>query len=70
MPGHPSRLRVCSKWLGSAASAAGKMIRNAGRFRSDVERGDVVVSPVRMEFDAEDTAPAADSVIKDTTRNN
>ena len=60
MPGHPSRLRVWSKWLGSAASAAGKRIRKAGRFTADVERGDGVGSGVKVEFEAEDTAPAVD----------
>ena len=68
MPGHPSRLRVCSNWLGSAASAVGKRIRKVGRFTSDVERGDGVGPPVKVEFEAEDAAPAADSAIRDTTR--
>ena len=67
MPGRPSRLRFCSKWLGSAASPADGNIRNARRSTADVEMVDVVGPPVKMELDAKDTAPAPDSVIKDTT---
>ena len=54
----PSRLWFCSKWVGSAASPAGENIRNVRRSTADVERGDVVGPPVKVELDAEDTAPA------------
>ena len=64
MPGRrPSRLRFCSKWLGSAAWAADG-ICNARRSTPDVERMDVVGPAVKMELDGKDTAPAPDSVIQ------
>ena len=59
MPGRgPSRLWFCSKWVGSAASPADENIRNVRRSTGDVERGDVVGPPVKVELDAKDTAPA------------
>ena len=51
------------------ASAADGNIGNAGRVTADVERGDGVGSRDKTRLDVEDTAPAPDSVIKDTTMN-
>ena len=64
MPGRPSRLRFCSKWLGSAASPADGNIRNVRRSTADVERVDVAGPPVKMELNAMNTAPAPDGVSK------